>query len=257
MIRRQGSLILAAIALLVPALLRAQSEQAAPAPVQSEKPKPEELTPERRADIYMARKMYREAIEVYKKLPESAVSLNKIGIAYHQLMDLRTAERYYKRAMKADRTYAEAVNNLGTVYYAKRSYRRAVGQYKKALKLSPESASIYSNLGTAYFARKKYKAAVEAYQEALRIDPEVFEHKASFGIMLRETNIEERAKFHYFLAKSYAKAGLTDKALLSIRRSLENGFKDKQKYLEEAEFESLRELPEFKELMAADIRALE
>lgn len=258
MIRRQRSVILAALALFLAAgLLPAQSEQAAPAPAQSDKPKPEELTPEKRADIFMARKMYREAIEQYKKLPETAVTLNKVGIAYHQLMDLRTAERYYKRAIKADKAYPEAVNNLGTVYYAKKSYRKAVGQYKRALKISPYSASIYSNLGTAHFARKKYDDAVTAYQEALKIDPDVFDHKSSFGIMLRETNIEERAKFHYFLAKNYAAAGMFDRALLSIRRSLENGFKDKQKYMEEPEFEKMREMAEFKELMTADIRALE
>ncbi len=258
MIRRQRSVILAVLALFPAAgLLPAQSEQAAPEQVQSEKPKPEELTPEKRADIYMARKMYREAIEQYKKLPQSAMILNKIGIAYHQLMDLRTAERYYKLAIKANSKYPEAVNNLGTIYYAKKSYRKAVGQYKRALKISPESASIYSNLGTAHFARKNYKEASLAYAEALRLDPEVFEHKSSFGIMLRETNIEERAKFHYFLAKSYAAAGMFDRALLSIRRSLENGFKEKQKYMEDAEFEKMREMPEFKELMTADIRALE
>jgi tetratricopeptide (TPR) repeat protein len=226
-------------------------------PAQSDPPKPEELTPEKRADIYMARKMYREAIEQYRKMPQTAVILNKLGIAYHQLMDFRTAERHYKMALKKNPKYPEASNNLGTIYYANRSYRKAVNQYKKALKLSPESASIYSNLGTAYFARKQYENAVNAYQEALKRDPEVFETKSSFGMMLRNTNVEERAKFHYFLAKSYAQAGITDRALLSIRRALESGFKDRQKFIEEKEFAGLQELPEFKELMAADIRVLE
>jgi hypothetical protein len=98
---------------------------------------------------------------------------------------------------------------------------------------------------------------VLAYQEALKRDPEVFETKSSFGMMLRETNVAERAKFHYFLAKSYAQAGLNDRALLSIRRALENGFKEKKRFVEEKEFAALQELPEFKELMTAEIRALE
>ena len=43
----------------------------------SENPKPP-LTPERRADILMARKMYREAIEIYEEAPQnSAVVWNK------------------------------------------------------------------------------------------------------------------------------------------------------------------------------------
>ncbi|MBM3745189.1 MAG: tetratricopeptide repeat protein [Acidobacteria bacterium] len=226
------------------------------------------LTPERRGDIYMARKMYREAIETYqgaiKEVEKSreaqkaqlGVLWNKLGIAYHQLMQLDTAKRHYERALRFNPKYAEAMNNIGTVHYAKRSYRRAVNQYKKALKLAPNSASIYSNLGTAYFARKKYEDAAKAYQQALALDPEVFEHRSTYGVMLQERNVEERAKFHYYLAKVYAQAGVNDRALQYIRRSLEEGFKDKRKYLEEPEFAALRELPEFQELMALEPRVL-
>ncbi len=218
--------------------------------------KPELLTPEKRGDIYMARKMYREAIEKYQECPQSPVILNKIGIAYHQLVQLDTARKYYQRALKADPKYPEAVNNLGTVYYAKKSYRRAVGQYKKALKLDPDSASIYSNLGTAYFARKNYKDAAEAYQKALSLDPEVFEHKNSYGVLLQERNVEERAKFHYYLAKTYAKAGMNDRAVQYIRKALEEGFKDRDKFMEEPEFAAIREMQEFKDLMAQTPRVL-
>ena len=229
---------------------------------------PAELTSERRGDIYMARKMYREAIETYqqalkdeekavqKSRLQSAALWNKIGIAHHQLMQLNTAKKHYERALKLNPKYAEAVNNIGTVHYAKKSYRRAVGQYKKALKLAPNSASIYSNLGTAYFARKKYNDAAKAYQQALTLDPEVFEHRSTFGVLLQERNVEERAKFHYYLSKVYAQAGMNDRALQYIRRALEEGFKEKKKFLEEPEFAGLRELAEFQDLMALEPRVL-
>ncbi len=220
------------------------------------KPAAEDLTPEKRADIFMARKMYREAIDQYKKAPSSHVILNKLGIAYHQLAELNVAEKYYKRSLKLNPQYSEAVNNLGTIYYVEKKYRRAISQYNKALKLNPDSASIYSNLGTAHFARKQYDKAMVCYEKALSLDPEVFEHRASFGIMLQERSVEERAKFHYYLAKTYAKAGATDRALLYIRKSLEEGFKERQKFIEEPEFAALRELPEFKELMALEPRVL-
>ncbi len=52
------------------------------------------LTPEIRGDIQMARKMYREAIETYREGPkDSAVLANKIGIAYHQLLDSAIGEK--------------------------------------------------------------------------------------------------------------------------------------------------------------------
>ncbi len=205
----------------------------------------------------MARKMYREAIEVFQSDPQkSAILYNKIGIAYHQLQQLDNAKKFYERALKLKRDYPEALNNMGTVYYAKKSYRRAISYYRKALRLSPDSASVYSNLGTALFARKKYDEATQAYQKAMSIDPEVFEHRSNYGTMLEDRNIEERAKFHYYLAKMYAKSGRNDMALQYARKALEEGFKDKKKFEEDPEFQALRNLPEFKDLLTAEPRVL-
>jgi tetratricopeptide (TPR) repeat protein len=217
----------------------------------------EALTPEKRADILMARKMYREAIETYKEEPQdSAIIWNKIGIAYHQMLQLNVAQKYYERSARLDSNYPEAINNLGTIHYAKRNYRRAIKLYNRALKLSPNSASIHSNLGTAYFARKNYKKASECYQQALALDPEVFEHRNSWGVLLQERSVEERAKFHYYLAKTYAKAGMNDRALLYIRKALEEGFGERKKLMEDPEFVALRKLPEFQELLAMEPRVL-
>ena len=218
---------------------------------------PVPLDPEHRGDILMARKMYREAVEVYKEGPlDSAIIWNKIGIAYHQMLQLDMARRYYEKSIKLNPQYSEAINNLGTVYYAHKSYRKATGYYRKALKISPNSASVLSNLGTAYFARRKYKQAAEAYQAALAIDKDVFEHHGSYGVLLEERSVEERAKFHFYLAQTYAKAGMNDRALQYIRKALEEGFKEKKKLLEDPEFQALRDLPEFKELMALEPRVL-
>src|SRR4029078_2530600 len=115
------------------------------------------ISDELRGDIMMARKMYLDAIDFYKtQANTSAVLANKTGIAYHQMGDLNSAKKYYERAIKLDKKYAEAINNLGTIYYAHKSYGNAIKQYEKALQLTPDSPSILTNLGTAYFARKKY-----------------------------------------------------------------------------------------------------
>jgi tetratricopeptide (TPR) repeat protein len=229
--------------------------QVEPAPAAAVPSEP--LSPEKRGDILMARKMYREAAETYKEVtPDSAIIQNKIGIAYHQMMKMDIAKRYYERAIKIDSKYAEAINNLGTVYYSRKGYVRSIRFYKRALKLSPNSASVYSNLGTAYFARKDYKKASETYQKALSLDPEVFEHHSTWGVLLQERSVEERAKFHYYLAKTYAQAGMNDRALLYIRKALEEGFTQRKKLMEDPEFVSLRKLPEFQELLAMEPRVL-
>jgi tetratricopeptide (TPR) repeat protein len=166
------------------------------------------------------------------------------------------AKRYYERAVKLDRSYSEAINNLGTVFYAQKSYRRAIGQYRKALRVKPDSASILSNLGMAYFARKNYDLASATFQKAFELDPQVFEHRGTSGVLLEERSVEERAKFHYYLARTYAKAGKTELALLYIRKALEEGFKEREKFFKEAEFEPLRDDPEFKKIMAMEPRPL-
>jgi tetratricopeptide (TPR) repeat protein len=224
---------------------------------QSDKPS---LTPETRGDIYMARKMYREAVEAFREgSPKDPVLLNKIGIAYHQMLQLDSARKSYEQAIKAKPDYVEAINNLGTVYYARKNFRRAMTWYSRALKLAPaeaKSASIYMNLGTAQFARKQYEKATESYQTAMKLDPDVFEHHGNFGVILEERSVEERAKYHFYLAKLYAKGGRNELALQYLRKSLEEGFKEKKKLEDDADFAGLRELPEFKEIVAKEQRVL-
>ena len=218
------------------------------------------ISPEMRGDIFMARKMYREAIEAFREGgPKDPVLLNKTGIAYHQLAQLDNAKKSYEQALKLKPDYVEAMNNLGTVYYAKKSNRRAISWYNRALKVAPEepkSASIYMNLGTAFFARKRYDEAAKAYQTALRLDPEVFERHGNFGVMLEERSVDERAKYHFFLAKLYARGGRNELAIQYLRKSLEEGFKEKKKIEEDNDFAGLRELPEFKELLKLEPRVL-
>jgi tetratricopeptide (TPR) repeat protein len=212
---------------------------------------------ETRGDIFMARKMYREAIDVFREdQSKSAVISNKIGIAYHQMQQLDNARKYYEQAIRYKPDYAEAINNLGTVYYARKSFGKAIRYYQRALKYTPNSASIYSNLGTAYFARKKYKEAMETYQTALKLDPNVFENHGSYGVLLEERSVEERAKFHFHMAKLYAQASRNELALQYLRKALEEGFKDKKKIEEDPDFQAMRDLPEFKELLALEPRVL-
>lgn len=217
----------------------------------------ETLTPERRGDIHMARKEFREAVEMYQQGPkDSAILVNKIGIAYHQMTMLDQARKYYERAAKMKPDYAEAINNLGTIHYARRSYRKATGIYQRALKHAPQSASIYSNLGTAWFARKKYDRALEAYTKAMEIDPDVFDHRSAYGTLLQERSVQEKAKFHFYMARTYAKQGMNERALQYLRMAFENGFKEREQVLEAPEFEKLRETAEFKDLMANAPRVL-
>src|SRR4029077_17633146 len=114
-------------------------------------PKPE-LPPrqaaELKGDVFMARKEFGQAAGAYEAIlesePKNAQLLNKVAIAYQELGSLNRSERYYHRAMKADKSFASPINNLGTVEYEKKHYSKAIVLYKKALVLKMETSTIYS-----------------------------------------------------------------------------------------------------------------
>jgi tetratricopeptide (TPR) repeat protein len=215
------------------------------------------LSDEVRGDIMMARKMYLEAIDFYKPgAQKSAVLANKAGIAFHQLGQLDNAKKYYERAIKLNGSYSEAINNLGTVHYAKKSYGNAIKQYEKALKVEPNSSSVWANLGTAYFAQKKYERAFECYGHAMLIDPEIFERRGSNGVQLLERTVEQKAMYYFMLAKTYAQAGNAERAIQYVRFALENGFKERNRFMEDPEFAFLKENEQFQQLIQTEYRVL-
>jgi tetratricopeptide (TPR) repeat protein len=221
----------------------------------AERPAP--LSAETRGDIFMARKMYREAIEAFGEgSPKDAVLRNKTGIAYHQLQQLDKAQKAYEQAVKLKPDYHEAINNIGTIYYTKKSYRRAVSLYRRALAIAPDQASIHSNLGMAFFARNQLDLAVGEFRAALKLDPEVFEHHSSYGVLLQERSVADRAKYHYWMATLYVQGGRNDLALQYLRKAIEEGYKERKKLGEDPAFASLRELPEFQQLLTLDPRVL-
>ncbi len=220
-------------------------------------PAPPSLSPEERGDVYMARKMFREAIESFKKGPQnSPVTWNKIGIAWHNLGQLDLARTNYEHALKVDKGYAEAINNVGTVFYAQKKYRTAISRYKRALAIAPAKASFWSNLGTAYYSQGKFPEMMDAYNRAIALDPEIFEHRGVAGTEMQDRTVADRARYHFELAKLYAKIGKDDLALQYLRRSFEEGFKDKNKVKASPEFTGMLEKPEFLEVMALEPRVL-
>src|SRR5258708_6483793 len=97
-----SGILTAAIAFSQPASSLLDAQKPIVPPAAAAKP----LSPETRGDILMARKMYREAVDVYKEAPlDSAVIWNKLGIAYHQMLQLDAAKKYYEQSLKLNPSY--------------------------------------------------------------------------------------------------------------------------------------------------------
>jgi|SRR6185312_3966445 len=231
--------------------LQAEVPLTQPMTVPSPNATAEEL--ERQGDRLRQQKLYFDALDCYRaalqKDPNSAKLNNKAGMAELQGEHIRESVPYFQRAIKLDPKLAAAHNNLGAAWYEQQRYGRAVKEYKKAIKLE-QDASFYSNLGAVYFSQKKWKEANEAYGHALQLDPDLFVRTSRFGIAAQMSSPQDRARFQFFLAKLYAKSGNSDRALLCLRRAMENGYKEIDAVYKEDEFANLRKDPRFAALMA-------
>jgi tetratricopeptide (TPR) repeat protein len=213
-----------------------------------------QLTDEQLADLYMVRKDYGQAAQIYKRLsdqqPRNAVYLNKLGIAFHQQTALTLALKYYERATKVDPYYADAQNNIGTIWYQRKKFGKAVRAYERALKIRGDMAVLYSNLGYAYFGEKKYDQSLAAFRQALAIDPHLFESNGSrAGSVLQDRSVGDRGRFYFLLAKSYAEAGNFDRCILYLRKAKEEGYGSMTDVKKDPAFSAVLKEPSVQELL--------
>src|SRR5947207_5903914 len=214
-----------------------------------------ELTDEQLADLYMARKDFREAAFSYKRLadqhPQNPVYLSKLGIALHQQAALGQALKYYERAVKMDPSYADAQNNIGTIYYQRKRYGKAIKAYQKAIAIRNDMPILYSNLAYAYFEDKKYEQAIVSFRQALAMDPQLFEHNSSrTGSLLQDRTVGDRGKFYFLLAKSYAEAGNLERCLIYLRKAKDEGYKELAAIKMDPSFAAVLKDPAIQEVLA-------
>jgi tetratricopeptide (TPR) repeat protein len=214
-----------------------------------------DLPDEQMADLYMARKEYREAAQLYKRLadknPQNPVYLNKLGIALHQQAALGLAMKYYERASKVDPHYADAQNNIGTIWYQRKKYAKAIKAYQKAIAIRGDMPILYSNLAYAYFGDKRYEEAIASFRRALAMDPQLFDHNVSRnGSLLQDRSVGDRGRFYFLLAKSFAESGNLERCLLYLRKAKDEGYKELALVKTDPSFAAFLKDPGIQEVLA-------
>ena len=248
---------MAVLAVLVAAIPSACSQAPAPTPTAPSQPPatpPQPPpTPEDLGDSLFAHQHYQAAIESYKKAPrDSASAWNKTGIAYQMMFNMQEATRCYQASLKLDPRNASVLNNLGSVYDSLKQYHNAERMYRKALKLDPRSAVILKNLGTNLLTQHQYKKGWEVYQAALAIDPYVFENNDSPKVE-NPSSHQDRGAMNYYMAKGSMRAGMNDRAIEYLRLALNEGYTTPKKIAADSEFNRLRGIPAFEQLLAAQV----
>ncbi len=240
-----GFIILAMV--ISPAALRAWQEN----PPQTPSPPHRELTPEQRADVYMARKNYADAADYYyralkKSSFKDAGLWNKLGIAFQEEEKFGRAIRSYKMATQLNPGFAEAWNNIGTVYATVKKYPKSLRYYRQAIQLKGDAAGFRLNLGTSYYHLKKFDLAVAEYRTALSLNPQVVNQESATGTTIHAGG--EDPEFYFYMAKAYASIGDAGNAVRYLRRAMEEGF-DASKRLEgDPDFAKISQDPAYIEL---------
>jgi tetratricopeptide (TPR) repeat protein len=238
----------------VPVALPRQSAGLQSSGLQPEDPNASEEKLEKRADDLRTAKQYIESIEYYRAAlveTKSPILYNKLGISELLAERYRSARSDFEHSVRLDAHYAAAYNNLGVLEFTVRNYSKAVKHYERAIRQDPQIATYYCNLGAAYFSKRKWKESIRAYREALALDSDIFARADNGGIAGHVASPEDRAHFSYVLAKLYAQRGLTEPALESLRRAMEDGYDQIRDVYSDPDFAKLRQDPGFRELMAS------
>ena len=206
-----------------------------------------------RADIFMVRKGFDDAVIEYKKAIAldryDASVINRLGIAYHNLQKYRDSEQQYREVLRLRPNHIDAMNNLAVIDYIRADYESALRRYRTALKLKPDSATIMRNMGACLFALERWDEAVAIYQQALVLRPDLFDPQPSGAGTQIQMHQQQSARINFYLGKVFALRGDTDSAFSFLMKAVDAGFDNVKMLKEEEAFKGLAADERFERLL--------
>ena len=209
-------------------------------------------------DVAFARRDYYASLIKYLEAgrlnPNNHVVYNKIGIAYSRLGFYTESFAAFTRSIGLNPKYAYSYNNIGSVYFATNNKKKAEQYFKKAIALKDDDASFHINLGTLYFEKSQFEKGIQEWRMGLSLDPEILK-KSGGGLVaaIAQKNSPEKS---YFMARFFASAGDTERAVENLQQALKDGFTDLQALLTEHDFDPIRKQEKFIEFMKYAIQLL-
>ena len=108
----------------------------------------------------------------------------------------------FRRALKADRHYADGHYNLGVLYEDKGLSEDAAKSYRRALALEPQNVDAHFNLGNVLNKLGMMEDAIDSFQKAVAIEPDFIDAQNNLGNVLKDLGRLDEAvgKFEKVLA---------------------------------------------------------
>ena len=135
-----------------------------------------------RGDIDGAEKAFKKALSKRKK---HAPAFNGLGLVYRERKnELRRAIRYFRDAMRADKTYAEAQYNLAQTFQRYGS-SETLDAYKEVLQIDPNHPDARFQIGMIYEADGDYEEAEPFFRQQIDVKPDHYGAQLHLGIALK------------------------------------------------------------------------
>lgn len=117
--------------------------------------------------------------------------------------DADQAARLLEKAYELDALNPDVALNLGGAYILQKKFGQAVAILEPLSQLEPYNAMVWTNLGAAYLGNPvlardaEHEKAISAFERALEINP-IAPHVAyNLGLIFRDRQEYERAKFWF------------------------------------------------------------
>lgn len=118
---------------------------------------------------------YKQAIIYYRKAlalqPELPLILNNIGYSRYMLGDWDSAEKYYRKAVRNDKSFARSWRNLGLIYARKENYEEAVSAFTQVENLH----EAYNDIGFICMLNGRHDISEAFFKRAIKLAPRYYE----------------------------------------------------------------------------------
>ena len=178
-------------------------------------------------------------------------TLNNIANTYNRLGDIERAIEFHQKGLAISREvnywHLECLHleNLGDIYLKLEDIQQAIEYFQQSLTVSKKvgekryEASSLRHLGIAYYHSGAFQKSVKYINEVMEI-VEDFRHKKIATSSLQ-----------YDLACALVLVGKIEEALVYVRRALDvNATKYYKKALTDPDFDAIRDVKEFQDLLA-------
>lgn len=125
--------------------------------------------------------------------PGRPFPLYMLGNVHYKLQELNAAEKCYRDALAAGKSFVPAMYALADLLAGAKRYPEAMGILNGILLRSRRTNAVHQRLGAIYTAQARYSRAVEEFRAALKHDAQILERDPTIELVLQDAHDPEAA----------------------------------------------------------------